>query len=112
MTYVPETHHEYALRVGLPRAVACDIDLGPDASFSYDLGTGESFMSRPHPIWICRTHDYGFNERPDALDIWPNSEGYHKRHRMTDRCPMSRLEDWRARQWDHSSIYAWAEGVT
>lgn len=35
-------------------------------------------------IYRCFTHDYGFNERTAPRD----------------RCPMSRLEEWRQRRWD------------
>lgn len=65
----PETHIEYAQRVGSPRVVPCNIDLD-----------GRRF------VWVCRSHGYRFNERPATL-TWG------------DRCPISRLEEWRFRQW-------------
>jgi hypothetical protein len=39
-------------------------------------------------VFICQTHDYRYNDRGFALDG------------LNDRCPMSRLEAWRARRWD------------
>jgi hypothetical protein len=68
-----ETHLQYAQRVGPPRVVACDIDLGRPGWY----------------VWYCRSHDYGFNKRDAALDAG-----------LGDRCPMSRLEDYRARRWE------------
>lgn len=70
----PESHLEYAQRVGPPRVVRCDLDLS-------------SVGGR---IWICRTHDYRFNERLPGLDRFSD---------WSDRCPMSRLEEWRQNQW-------------
>lgn len=69
----PETHLQYAQRIGEPRVVVCEIDLGS--------GSGG--------VWICLSHDYEYNDRPKMLD-W----------RSSDRCPMSRLEEWRARRFD------------
>jgi hypothetical protein len=71
MTTDPLTHEEYARKVGAPRVVACDIDLG--------------WNGARHYVWYCRSHEYGFNKR-DGL--------------ARDRCPISRLEEWRARRWE------------
>lgn len=65
-----EPHLEYAQRIGAPRAVPCDIEV-----------RGGRF------VWYCRSHDYGFNVAPATLHTHP------------DRCPMSRLEEWRAKRW-------------
>ena len=68
-----ETHADYAQRIGPPRVVRCNVDL---------LGYGPTTR-------ICRTHDYRFNDYPSNL----------MRNGIGDRCPMSRLEEWRARRW-------------
>jgi hypothetical protein len=66
----PETHLEYAQRVGEPRTGACRIELA---------------TARP---WGCLTHTYLWGERATLLD-----------GRLDDRCPMARLEEWRAKRW-------------
>jgi hypothetical protein len=66
--------HRYVRLIGPPRAVRCDVDLGGNSG----------------PVWICRTHDIGFQERRHLLD-----------GRLDDRCPVSRLEEWRARRWEY-----------
>jgi hypothetical protein len=66
-------HEEYAQRVGPPRVVKCDINLGYPAKF----------------VWWCRSHEYGFLDR-----------GRSPRNALSDRCPMSRLEEWRQRRWE------------
>ena len=64
------THEQYVRQVGAPRVVTCDIDL-PGHGYVY---------------W-CRTHEYGFySEQRTGL--------------ARDRCPMSRLEEWRQRRWE------------
>jgi hypothetical protein len=73
VSYTPETQEQYAQRVGPPRVVKCHIDLG--------------WNGLNRPVWYCITHEYGFNDRPVMLS-W------------SDRCPMSRLEEWRARKWE------------
>jgi len=73
----PETHVEYAERIGAPRVVRCVIALGHPSGY----------------VWICMSHGYGFNHRPYPLDHW-------KGHRLSDRCPVSRLEEWRSRVWE------------
>lgn len=72
---IPENHLEYVQRVGLPRVVVCNIRLGPRAGY----------------VWYCEAHDYTFNDREYSLDGGP--------YRYVDRCPMSRLEEWRAKVW-------------
>jgi hypothetical protein len=80
MTYQPETHEQYAQRVGPPRVVPCDVDLG--------------YFKPGHPVYWCRTHEYGFNESK-----------YRHNGELPDgdRCPMSRLEEWRQRRWERAS---------
>jgi hypothetical protein len=68
-----ETHLQYAQRVGTPRDVPCNIQLGPWRGY----------------IWHCAGHDYGFDANPYQRLLGIN----------TDRCPISRLEEWRAKQW-------------
>lgn len=63
----------YVRRIGAPRPVRCDIQLGS--------GSGA--------VWRCVSHDIGFEKRDQLLD------GH-----LNDRCPVSRLEDWRARRWE------------
>jgi hypothetical protein len=66
-----ETHLEYAQRVGAPRVVPCEV-----APSGYGIW-----------VWRCASHNYGFNEAPATF------------HAVPDRCPMSRLEEWRAKRW-------------
>jgi hypothetical protein len=75
--YKAETHEQYAQRVGPPRVVRCEIDLG--------------YFKAGHPVWYCETHEYGFNDRANGL------------RGMSDRCPMSRLEEWRQRKWERAA---------
>jgi len=65
----------YIRRVGPPRVVPCDID-----------------CCKGNYPWFCASHDYGYRDRAHMLDGW-----------LDERCPVSRLEEWRARRWAAAS---------
>jgi hypothetical protein len=66
---------EYVAEVGTPIVATCDVDLG-----SPSLGW----------VYQCRTHGIGWSERIVSLNGW----------QTMDRCPVSRLEEWRFRMWE------------
>ena len=61
----------YVQNTGAPRTGPCRIELGDSKS-----------------PWVCWTHDIGYKKRDHLLD-----------GRLNDRCPVARLEAWRARRW-------------
>jgi hypothetical protein len=68
------SYERYVKQVGEPRVVACDIDI-----------------SGNHWVYKCRSHNIGFQERERSLS-----------NAMSDRCPVSRLEEWRQRRWEYA----------
>jgi hypothetical protein len=77
-------YKNYVRRIGPPRVVRCDIDLGAGAAMFGNLPPSRKYGS----VWVCRSHELAFDERDAALDTT-----------YSDRCPVSRLEEYRARRW-------------
>jgi len=70
-----EEYAAYVQRIGPPRVTSCCIDL---------IGSNAY-------VFRCSAHDLLFNDLPKSLDGSP--------YQFIDRCPVSRLEEYRASRW-------------